>query len=1091
KRGPEGRIRCRADRAGRFFVGFVFYDDGGREEYTVSVDGETIGGVRADADDNRQHLCVFTRPVELREGSAIEIVARGDGLGRVESLLILPELPTLKRREHGIKFVRARVPFDEPLRAVITWVTTWPAKCTVEYGPDGQLTRSLTEEEALCNHRVVLTDLREGERYGFRIRATSPEGREIVVEGEPFAARIPEPPLSRSSSERVRIEVDFPDGARVDSFPVAMGVPFPRGALGDPSKVRLLWRDGREIPSHARPLGWWEDGSIKWLLLDFAASAREPIYSLEFGRDVERGASPSAPVRVMREGRRIIVLNRLLRLTFDPDRCGLITEVRFDPQGEFGPQSRIAHDIGAVLVDAEGNEYSSDGPPDEIAVEEANPLRVVVRVRGRYRRGEGSLFRYTARVQVFADAPFIRVFYTFGNDRVDELFTSIRSLRLRVPTALGGPLSFAIGADEGTIEGRGDARLLQDYDDRFAVEAGGKILSRGKRAPGWIEVGDGSRKVLACARWFWQLYPKSLSVEGSTLSIGLCPALPDDAYTSEADRENEDKLFFYLVGGRYKFKRGLEKTHEIWLAFGRADDDLRRFIPCFMEPPIGIAPPKWYCESGAFRDVIPRDDRSFPGYERAVTKALEAYLANREFQREYGMLNFGDWYGERRYNWGNHEYDTTHCFLLQFVRTGDRRFFDVGEEAAWHLMDVDVIHYHADARKIGAVYAHCVGHTGDYYPRGFKPPSIPGEAISVSHTWVQGLLDYYFLTGCPRAFETARMIADRYDTYYTVNYDFTNCRIPGWHLILTLGMYEATGDEFYLNAAHIIVERVLERREPGGGWVRCLVPGHCRCIPRHRGAAGFMVGILLSGLKRYHLITGDEEAARAIVEGARWIVEDTWMPDREAFRYTSCPNTGAISGNMLWEGIAYAVRLSGDEHLKRVLLTDMRNEIGRRFGRGPGLGKSISMFLRFSPYVLPELLRMGERLLPRDPFHELKWGEDTLLGTSPEGDSGRAPDIVEIHAQTRKGDLIVLVRFADAGYGIGKNSRGEPTIWLRLFLNTDANRGSGFMPGEIGAEFMVECDLVSGSGALHRYRGEGRGWSWEAVGHARVFLSED
>ena len=1094
KRGAEGRIRYHARKAGRFFIGFVFYDDGNSEEYTVSVDGNVIGRVRADANDNRQHLCIFTRAVELRDGSVVEIVARGRGAGRVESIVLLPMLPMLKQREHRIKFIHARIPFNEPLRAVVTWVTTWAVKCTLEYGADGKFEHSIAEDAPLCNHRIILTNLREGVRYNFRIRATLPDGREVIAEGEPFVARIPKPPRSKVHSQRVQIKVDFPDGARVNSFPIAMGVPFPQGSLGDAAQVRVLSHDGSEIPSHTRPLGWWADGSIKWLLIDFIASAGNPIYMLEFGRDVKRRAQlPSdATMRVTDDGKRIVVQNRILQLTFDRDRCGIITEVRFDPHGKFAQRSCIARDVGAVLVDADGNKYHSDGTPIEIAVEESSPLRVVVRIRGKYRRGDATLFCYTARVHIFADAPFVRIFYTFGNDVVDDLFTTIRSLQLRIPTTLREPPNFAIGTDgNGCVDGKGDVRLFQDYDDHFTVmRTDGEVLATGKRASGWLEVRDDARKVLACARWFWQLYPKALSVDGTALSIGLCPILPDGAYTSESDRENEDKLFFYLVNGRYKLKRGVEKTHEIWLAFGNANDDLQQFVPCFVKPPIGIAPAKWYCGSGAFRDVIPRDEENFYDYERAVMQALDAYLANREFQREYGMLNFGDWYGERTYNWGNHEYDTPHCFLLQFARTGERGFFDIGEEAVWHMMDVDMVHYHKDARMLGAVYVHSLCHVGDYYPSGYKPPSIPREGFTVSHTWVQGLIDYYFLTGCSRALEAARMIADRYDTYYTINYDFTNCRIPGWHLILTLGMYEATGDEFYLNSARIIVERVLERREPNGGWIRCLVPGHCRCMPRHKGAAGFMVGILLSGLKRYHLLTGDDKVARAIVDAARWIVADTWMPDREAFRYTSCPNTGTISGNMLWEGIAYAVRLSGDEHLQRVLLTDMRNEIGRRFGRGRGLGKSISMFLRFSPYVLHEFLRVGEKLLPY-PFHALQWDEHTRLCTSPKGDSGRAPDIVEVHAQVYKGDLVVLVRFADANYIVGKNSRGDPTIWLRLFLNTDGNRKTGYMPDEIGVEFMVECNLVGGSGAVLQHCGKAGEWSWKRVKSANAFVSDD
>ena len=73
-----------------------------------------------------------------------------------------------------------------------------------------------------------------------------------------------------------------------------------------------------------------------------------------------------------------------------------------------------------------------------------------------------------------------------------------------------------------------------------------------------------------------------------------------------------------------------------------------------------------------------------------------------------------------------------------------------------------------------------------------------------------------------------------------------------------MGAYNATDDPFYLNAARIVVDRVLERQTPDGGWDRQLVPGHCSDMPRHHGNAGFMVGVLMSGLKYYAEATDDQ-----------------------------------------------------------------------------------------------------------------------------------------------------------------------------------------------------------------------------------------
>ena len=53
-------------------------------------------------------------------------------------------------------------------------------------------------------------------------------------------------------------------------------------------------------------------------------------------------------------------------------------QLRFDPQERFPPATRIAYDLGAVMVGTDGNRYHADGPLDELRVEQAEALRCVV-----------------------------------------------------------------------------------------------------------------------------------------------------------------------------------------------------------------------------------------------------------------------------------------------------------------------------------------------------------------------------------------------------------------------------------------------------------------------------------------------------------------------------------------------------------------------------------------------------------------------------------------------------------------------------------------------------------------------------------------
>jgi len=203
--------------------------------------------------------------------------------------------------------------------------------------------------------------------------------------------------------------------------------------------------------------------------------------------------------------------------------------------------------------------------------------------------------------------------------------------------------------------------------------------------------------------------------------------------------------------------------------------------------------------------------------------------------------------------------------------------------------------------------------------------------------------------------EAARGIADRYDSWWLNNYDHGNCRVPGWHLVLTMSLYNATADPFYLNAARIIAQRVIERQAPGGGWERNMVPGHCFCLPRHRGEAGFMVGVLLDGLKYYHQATGDRRGADAAIGGARYLIRETYDFPAKQFRYTTCPYSPKPSstGNMACEGFAYAARLTGDKELRQVT-RDVLEDIIKRANGGT------TSAVRYAPRALWDLDRMGE-----------------------------------------------------------------------------------------------------------------------------------
>ena len=881
--------------SGAFHIGFIMRDEGGKEVIAIRVRGQRLGVAVAAFDDNKQHLFFLADPTRLRAGDEVQLrVLGGEGICRTEDLVLLREKP--EPRPPLYEFREIALTENR-----LTWITTWPTQCTVEYAFSSRPEdiRTIAEPMGVENHRVAMPEVTPGVALRCRIRAMTRDAREIST---PWRELVRTPfvePVSRQRG-RVPLRVDPPVSVAgvLQDWPVTSGIPFPPAVLGSGRHVRLLDADDRVVPLQARVTGRWADGSVKWLLLDFRHSGGSREYALEYGAEATAPSSPAVE--------------------------------RVSPP-----------DLGQlILTDAEGRAHVAQVSSG--TTEEDGALRRCLRAEGPL--GE-SPFLYEARLHVYPGLALARVLMTVAYGESGDEFSTIRSVAWRLP-GLGGVEQYA----------------RQHTDDRYESSDGG-----GKRFAG--------RLGAVSVRDFWQNYPKDLEVGSEGTTLWLMPKLALDEYDWAKGTEDEHKLFFWFdpegaggeVGG-YKLRQGMTKTQEVWL---RLDGS----TPALDRPLFATAPPSWYVASGAFGELAVADPgRPVVGeYDQKVNRTLDAFLGNRERIREYGMLNFGDWWGERVINWGNIEYDTQHAFFLQFARSGDLRFFRAGEEAELHNRDVDTVHRHASPARVGCVYSHCIGHVGEYYAKSPLPgrnQGSPRGGFSVSHTWCEGHMDHFFLTGDRRSYETALKIADHYDTYRMIGYEFSNCRDSGWHLILTLAVYRATRDPFYLNAAKIMVERVLERQTPtskfntkGGGWRRMMVPGHCLCQPAHYGNAGFMVAVLLTGLKWYHLETDDPRVARGITMASHFLIDDMWVEEVNGFRYTSCPKSsaGAWSNFLLFDGIGYAYRLSQragqpDRKLARHLLKGTEPAI-RSIS---GMGKTFSMYIRVTPHLMGLLAELRE-----------------------------------------------------------------------------------------------------------------------------------
>jgi len=943
KRGGKGTVTGRAPRAGEFHVGAVVYDAGGTQVYEMAVDDERVGRFVAREANRRQRLFFSSKPVTFKGGERIVLTGAASGARYIlEDIVLLAERPAVLAPARDVQHLEVGYDWAEG-RMRATWRTTWPVVCELRCG--GTV---IKEETARGNHRLFLPPLASGTAYTCTVQ---PEG------GGPsksvnFVAGRPQAPQGTATREQTTLTILAEQRNVPAGYPLTTGVPFPKGVLGSTKNLRLLAPDGSEMPLQVRPLVRWPDHSLKAVLLDTMAPAMHGALTLEYGTDVRRSMAEPR-IQVADDAGAVTVATPSLKMRFDKRQSGLFTQVWVG--GKLITQDNRPARV--TVVDDDGREYDTLGAPDRVVVEESGPLRAVVRLDGHHTSSEAKFFAYQFRFTFCAGLAGVRMSYRWGNDVSASEMTRFRGIRLTLPLSLADGAEAVLGGDE-PVHGRlaNSPRLEQLYDDRYRVTPE-TLAASGRRAPGWVATSDGARSVALLPRWFWQLYPKAVQAGPEGLRLDICPELGDKQY-NDCSAMDLVKLYYYLQGGRYKVRQGVTKTHEALLLFGAdgplwTTDTLGALAGLLNAPPVVAAGPDWYVASG-FMDVdVPSTGASTQIYDRVCEKTLHAWLENQKRQRAYGMLNYGDRFGERKANWANGESDDHHAAAIVFTRTGSAEAFRVMETMARHDIDVDLCHYHASPSRRGASWIHSMGHTGGYFRKRYEGKwGTPGGGMTVSHTWCGGTCEYYLLTGDPTAIEAARMIADHYDGAYLNHYDWSTARVPGWHLLLTLAVYRTTYDPYYLNAARIIADRVLERRTPGGGWDRQLVPGHCHCTPRCRGACSFMVGVLGYGLREYYLETQDERMAKAMQEAGHWLIREMWVEDREAFRYTSCPrsNVSAARSVGMCGPLIFGHELTGDAQLLELAERALRASLPQQ--------TSIRQ-LRWVPYIVHTLGRLA------------------------------------------------------------------------------------------------------------------------------------
>ena len=659
-------------------------------------------------------------------------------------------------------------------------------------------------------------------------------------------------------TDRVRLSVSETKGISHQRMPITRGVPLPRGALFNLDSVWVEDSDGQPVSAQFRTLSRWEDGSLKWVLTDFSADVPaegRADYAFCYGQ--KPASIPSnGTIQIEENDDRITICTGPLRFVVNRQQFSLIESAELgsvDAAGTFIPEGEVVSKdmtsggeawvrICESFDSTEGKRYlygmggaclaSLVKDDYTVELEEIGPLRTVIKCTGAF---EADIpfhhyagyrpFQMVTRIYAYAEQTYLRILHTVVM-ACNPRETEVEEIALRVPVSLKNGVHFraaSLRPTDGSLNPDEAVLLHQRSDNQFTLEqqrvGQQRIIAEGERTEGWLTVEDNQVGVGIGLRYMPEEYPKALRAVGTGNGIDVFLWKGVDGKRLSLKRYAEE-MSWGEGEGVYADGTGTAKTSEFFVCYYKASegDDIPNRLRGLLTPAHVAIDPEWMAQCEITGGFAPLDVNQFPESERMMTGFLDWLTRNIQLGRWYGFFDWGDalvtweqeandWRFYGRWGWCNSEWDPRHGIWIQYLRTGRADYFQLGESMTRHSIDVDTCHFHPfRPYMVGGCFRHSTDHFGD------EP--------CASHTFLDGWMDYYYLTGDLRTYEVLQEAGEfllRYRWTEDPTYSFSLRSIANV-LRGLLYLYEITGESRFMERAEAVYTVIARGQNEDGSW---------------------------------------------------------------------------------------------------------------------------------------------------------------------------------------------------------------------------------------------------------------------------------
>lgn len=733
----------------------------------------------------------------------------------------------------------------------------------------------------------------------------------------------------------VKLTVAESSGIARTAEPVSGGVPMPAGLLKDPSALRLLDVDGKEVPAQFSAINrWGHDQSVAWVLVQAAATVPangKAVFTLKAGPSSAR--RPVA-VKVEDGAEAVTVDTGKIRFLVSKKKFNLIDQAWVTAGGKNEPVIASDPAGGSVITLANGEVYTSTAePPQQVVVEESGPERVTILVRGLHRPKDGKgtvpyLYGYQARIRAYADQPYLRISYALTSGHEPAIGSPLcKSAVINVPVKLAGKVTASLGGKEwmsGELAADQPAVLMcrapaprgrnappPDPNYKEVEVTGIPCVDAAKLGnPGWAAAANGKVSASLAVRYLRENYPVALAV---------VPA-KESALLQFQPWPSEDFLDICSA-----------KTYELQLTLEAGDVAVRTaaLLDAYSGALRFWCPPEWVNGTDAWSDF---------GRVAALDDATTANF-KRRFQ-PYTLAGWRDFGSDPEFESGSSSapgggYEPllkTAPIYLGYLQYNDRRYFDQLERTSWHWRDRRYIYLDGDwsakswTGRAGVYY--------DYYKRGQKnfatvqPPSYgryDGSwnyggrygPMDTQHFSVDEVVNYYYLTGDRQCLDALEAYGKQAACFVNGFIKLGKARLSrdhGWVTRALVSVYEATNDKRWFDLAQAAVKGICESQDKLAGCISDVNEKDKDGKPVQH--TPFMAAAVGMALGRYYRHYPEEEVRDAILGIADWLCYDVATGTPPGFSYhwsTAAAEGRSSSGHRCMSTMAWAYLATGQK----------------------------------------------------------------------------------------------------------------------------------------------------------------------------------